>query len=215
MSGGTLQPRIDITTPVRAFASIQSVLVEAVASVEQGKLVTWSKDATAIRDWAATAKAGDEMVYARERHLSRLNAGASVVRTLVERHLATAYHRPAPDAPGTGIREYVVRRIKPGKVSIGHDPAQKRQQLDGDMAAVLRVLKDCARNRDACPNNRELARRAKIGNGDQASYQLKKLVKRGFVAVAIVNEVTGARVVTILKDGIETAQPIRHFGGKL
>jgi hypothetical protein len=169
-------------------------------------LETWTKSAAEVRDWAATAQAGDTFVYAKERHLSRSSTGAEAVRALIAGGYATANVR----AVGNGISEYIVRRIKPSKrVSIGHDRrAPTGPKYDGDMSRMLRVLRLLAREQKPCPANRDLAKLARLGNGDQASYALKKLVKAEAIAVEIVRASTGERIVTLVDSGEKTAAPL-------
>jgi len=161
---------------------------------------TWTLSAGEIRAWLATAKAGDQMVYACERHLSRFSDGAKLARTLEEQRFATLFHKPI----GGGIKQYIIRRLKIEKGSIGRSPAPRRARLDGDMARVLRVLRDCARHGQPCPQNRELGQRASVQN---PSYQIQKLVAGGFILSRIVDAAKGLRVITILASGVETAEP--------
>jgi hypothetical protein len=183
---------------------ISAATLEAIA-IAPAALETWTKSAAQVRDWAATAQAGDTFVYARERHLSRNSEGAAAVRSLCGAGFATAYQKPA----GGGISEYVVHRLKPRRGSVGRDPQRPASTMDGDMVRLLRVLRACvqADKPEPCPANRELAKRANLGNADRASYVLKKLIAIEAIAVEIVNKATGERVVTIVATGARTAVP--------
>jgi hypothetical protein len=167
-------------------------------------LETWTKSAAQVRDWAATALAGDTFTYARERHLSRNSEGAAAVRSLCGAGFATAYQKPV----GGGISEYVVHRLKVRKGSVGRDPQRPGSTMDGDMRRLLGVLRACAQAGEACPANRDLAKRANLGNADRASYVLKKLVAIEAIAVVIVKPATGERVATIAATGASTAVPL-------
>jgi hypothetical protein len=168
------------------------------------ELETWTKSAAQVRDWAATAQAGDTFVYARERHLSRGSQGAAAVRALAAAGAATHYQRSV----GSGISEYVVYRLKPKRASIGRDPRPiAAQSTDGDMARMMRVLRRLAQAGQECPVNRELAKLSGVGNADRASYVLKKLVASGDITLEIVNKATGARIITIVATSDKTAVP--------
>jgi hypothetical protein len=164
---------------------------------------TWTRSAGAIRDWVGTAPAGAEMVYAQERHLARGSEGAALVRRLVAGGHVTCFQRPL----GGGVKAYVIHRLRLQRGSVGRAPKPAVPKLDGDMARVMNILRACARDRLPCPTNRDLAKRAGVGNADQASYVLKKLVRDGFIRVTIVNAATGQRVVTILATSAQTAGP--------
>jgi hypothetical protein len=163
-------------------------------------LETWTLTAAQVRDWAATAEAGAELTYAHERHLARRSDAAAAVRRLCEQGFATAYQRPIAH----GISDYIVRRLRTGRAAIGRAPAAGKPRLDGDMARVLHVIRQCVRARMPCPANRALAKKAGVHN---PSYVLQKLSERGVIESRVVNPATGARIVTIVATGEATASP--------
>ncbi|UAK24368.1 hypothetical protein [Sphingomonas nostoxanthinifaciens] len=161
---------------------------------------SFTLDASAIRDWCGTAKAGEQLVYSVGWHLPPRSSGAARARKLQ----ALGYVALAQKRLPNGMIEYRMQRLRPARAAVGRDPRQTRMRLDGDMARVMSVIRRCARTRQPCPQNRVLARLAGVIN---ASYQLQKLVDAGFIESRIVDAASGARIITVKETGASTAVP--------
>jgi hypothetical protein len=164
------------------------------------RLETWTLAVDDIRSWASTAPAGAELVYAREWHLNRHSPAAREARRLEKLGCVMMAQRGNPGQ----LKAYILQRLRPKRGVIGKPLKSNAPTLDGDMARLLRVLRLCAKQKRACPCNRELSREAKVHN---PSYILQKLTDAKVVESVVIDRVTGLRRVTILATGEETALP--------
>lgn len=170
------------------------------APVASVALESWSLTPAAIHSWVETARAGSELTYARDYHLSTKSVAAGTVRKLVKAGIVTAVCKGKPGQ----AKAYIIQRL-PTKVA--RTPKAKQPKMSGDMARVLRVIRRCIRLGEQCPSNRALAKAAGVTN---PSYQIQKLVNAKIITNDIVDQVRGTRVVTLLDTGEATAAPQRE-----
>lgn len=160
----------------------------------------WALNAAAVDAWAAKARAGDELVYARGRGL--LQTGG--VRRLQELHDEGAVtfktRRIAPDDIA-----FIAERLKGG----ARPPERARLAVrsrsadtDDELAMLMAILRRLAARGAPCGTNRELGAAMGEVGPDRISYLLGILIREKRIAVEALAR--GLRVVTIVATGKRT-----------
>lgn len=158
----------------------------------------------ALRDWMDSAKPGARLVYANGYALPQNAPSVVLARRWSAQLLVDTTARRVD-----GKWEYIViRRTDPVGQAARDAQASAIAAANGGAEATSRVyrrLRSLAGQNLPCDTNAELARECELPNADAASYQLRKLVASGSIAVD--DDGPGMRrIVTILDSGKRTGR---------
>jgi hypothetical protein len=159
-------------------------------------------DEAQLQAWAETAEAGARCVYARVDRLPRGCPIGELSRRLANEGSIVLLPQTRREA---GLYDYVAKRTA---LSLLVEPSSPQSRRDENALApeTRLVLEHLSREADQgapCSSNRRLANACGLRDQDQASYQVKKLRRLGFILVEQV-PVEPGRVVTIVETGART-----------
>lgn len=133
-------------------------------------------DATALVDWARTARPGEAVVYGRGTALSR--PVAAVAAKLQDLGLVNLTRR----REGKGWAFVVQRCSAPYPRSVGRRRITGYSTLSPE-TVILRMIRAAIRQGQPCPTNAAFADAAGLADRQAASYRLRKLVAAGVIAL--------------------------------
>lgn len=156
----------------------------------------------ALRDWAALAVTGAEIVYAQGQVLDRRHEAALLARTLAEDGRVVLFQRRCP-----GGFEYLARKLPPRAAPVAPSTMPDEDTPLGACLAILRRAADAGQD---CPSHGAIARALGLKNAEAARYQMRKLEDLGHIRVTREADV---RSVTIMSSGRVTRSVVA--GGRL
>lgn len=161
-------------------------------------------DAARLQAWAETAEAGDRCVYARLERLPKDCPIRDLARRLADEGSIVLLPQVRRER---GLYDYLAKRtalsLVPKAAAAGSTALRDEGALPPETRRVLDHLSREADLGAPCSSNRRLANACGLRDGDQASYQVKKLRRLGFIIVTEVPAGPG-RVVTIVETGAQT-----------
>lgn len=148
-----------------------------------GPLTTYA-DCSAMTDWAACARPGDEMIYATGPVLGD-HAAARSARSMAERGLVELFQRRSGRA---NCFDYCARRLRPtapppenSETASAAPHLPDPLTLPLDEARVYQCVAQAARAGEACPSLARLATRCQLKSRRRADYLLARLCEQGLL----------------------------------
>ena len=171
-----------------------------------GEVASVVASADRVREWAKTARAGDQFAYATRMFLPLGAPGAAEARRLAEAGFVHLKQRRVRDGGGF---TYIAERSSRAWTDAARRPAtaprplrDERGESSGVAEMILPVLSRAARFGRPCPTDRQLAERARVAS-DAVAPALAVLRREGLIRVHAAKAPT-LRQVVIVETGHKT-----------